>query len=116
VLQGDIDNKQKIKEQIKYEKIQEASIRLEEQRKTEEMQKMEKEKEIIKRNMLASMNIKQMEEYKIQQEKQKAEENAFALQSNKGAEEKERALKAVFMRKQQQYSKDLVNEIEVRRH
>jgi len=66
VLQGDIDNKQKIKEQIKYEKIQEASIRLEEQRKTQEMQKIEKEKEIIKRNMLASMNIKQMEEYKIQ--------------------------------------------------
>jgi len=66
VLQGDIDNKQKIKDQIKYEKIQEASIRLEEQRKTEEMQKIEKEKEIIKRNMLASMNIKQMEEYKIQ--------------------------------------------------
>ena len=66
MLQGDIDNKQKIKEQIKYEKIQEASIRLEEQRKTQEMQKIEKEKEIIKRNMLASMNIKQMEEYKIQ--------------------------------------------------
>jgi len=66
VLQGDIDNKQKIKDQIKYEKIQEASIRLEEQRKTQEMQKIEKEKEIIKRNMLASMNIKQMEEYKIQ--------------------------------------------------
>ena len=66
MLQGDIDNKQKIKAQIKYEKIQEASIRLEEQRKTQEMQKIEKEKEIIKRNMLASMNIKQMEEYKIQ--------------------------------------------------
>lgn len=66
MLQGDIDNKQKIKEQIKYEKIQEASIRLEEQRKTQEIQKIEKEKEIIKRNMLASMNIKQMEEYKIQ--------------------------------------------------
>ena len=58
MLQGDIDNKQKIKEQIKYEKIQEASIRLEEQRKTQEIQKIEKEKEIIKRNMLASMNIK----------------------------------------------------------
>ena len=66
MLQGDIDNKQKIKAQIKYEKIQEASIRLEEQRKTQEIQKIEKEKEIIKRNMLASMNIKQMEEYKIQ--------------------------------------------------
>ena len=43
----------------------EASKREEEYRKIVELEKKEKEKEIQKRNMLNSMNIKQMEEYKI---------------------------------------------------
>ena len=42
-------------------------------------------------------------------------DNAFALQSNKGAEEKERAEKAANLRKQQQYSKELIQEIEKRK-
>ena len=45
------------------------------------------------------MNIKQMEEYKIMQDQKRAEENAFALEANKGAEEKERAQKAAFLQK-----------------
>ena len=63
---GNIENKQKEKEFQKYQKSQEASLRMEEQRALIEQEKKEQEKIIKRRNELASMNIKQMEEFRVQ--------------------------------------------------
>jgi hypothetical protein len=48
------------------------------------------EKVIKKRNELIEMNKKQLEEFHHLQKQKKAEETKFALEANKGAEEKER--------------------------
>lgn len=45
------------------------------------------------------MNKKQLEEFHHQQLQKKAEDTAFALQANKGAEEKERQERESFLRK-----------------
>lgn len=63
---GNIENKQKEKEFQKYQKSQEASLRMEEQRALIEQEKKEQEKIIKRRNELATMNIKQMEEFRVQ--------------------------------------------------
>ena len=58
------------------------------------------------------MNKQQIEDFRLQKIKKKAEENAFALASNADAELKEKREKDEFKVKQSRYSKVLMEEIQ----
>ena len=50
------------------------------------------------------MNRKKLEEFEINKQKKQAEDTAFAIEANKGAEEKERQERASFLKKQKEYA------------
>jgi hypothetical protein len=58
------------------------------------------------------MNRKQLEEFAINKNKKKAEDTAFALEANKGAEEKERLERVSHLQKQKEYAVALKLEME----
>jgi hypothetical protein len=111
-LQGNIDSKNKQKQLALDNKAKDATDRMLEQQKAESADKRERDTVLRKRNELSKMNQKQIEEYREQQAKQKADEKSFALELNKGAEEQERLSKLQGLQKQKKYATELRNEIE----